>query len=200
MKANKNKNKNSSVSTAGIQNSSPKLDWIITPATSIQSTTTFATIVVTDLKLKLPKRNMKLNVITREMASEDDLLAGIMRTRFLNNDFALPPSQLFLHLPVPHLHAPPISSGHSTLPVSQIAAALSTFLSSVLLPHKIHLKLFDRNPQQESEASFEEDGRQSCRNFCSKAETEFPKETKRTDCSDKCTPELDALLVRDAFF
>ncbi|XP_057758277.1 uncharacterized protein LOC130979022 [Arachis stenosperma] len=179
-----NKNKNSSVSTAGMQNSPPKIDWISTPATSIQSTGTFARTVVTDLKRKLPKLNMKLSVITRGMAkiiiSEDDLLAGIMRSRFLNNDFALPPSRQFLH-------APPISSGHSTLPVSQIAAALSTFPSSVL-PHKIHLKLFDRNPQQESEASFEEDGRQSCRNFCSKAETEFPKETKRTDCSDKCTP------------
>ncbi|XLR25124.1 hypothetical protein HN51_071640 [Arachis hypogaea] len=173
--------------------------------------------------------------------------AGIMRTRFLNNDyFALPPSQRFLHLPVPRLHAPPTSAVHilrfdSTLPVSHhieplaIAGALSTFLSSVL-PHKIHLELLDlkdpaavpspprdrdrsssfscgsyedRNPQQEAETSFEEDGRQSCRNVCSEADTEFPKETKRIDCSDKSTnaykviqfetPELDALLNTGCF-
>ncbi|XP_016204248.2 protein SHORTAGE IN CHIASMATA 1 isoform X2 [Arachis ipaensis] len=170
-----------------------------------------------------------------------------MRTRFLNNDyFALPPSQRFLHLPVPRLHAPPTSAVHilrfdSTLPVSHhieplaIAGALSTFLSSVL-PHKIHLELLDlkdpaavpspprdrdrsssfscgsyedRNPQQEAETSFEEDGRQSCRNVCSEADTEFPKETKRIDCSDKSTnaykviqfetPELDALLNTGCF-
>ncbi|MED6219400.1 hypothetical protein PIB30_035515 [Stylosanthes scabra] len=173
-----------------------------------------------------------------------------MRTRFLNNDyFALPPSQRFLHLPVPRLHDPPSSAVHdilrfdSTLPVSHhieplpIAAALSTFLSCVL-PHKIHLELRDledsasaqspardpdpdrsssfscgscenRNPEQEVEASFEENGRESCRNFGSGADIKFSKESKRIDCGDKSrktyeviqfeTPELDALLENGCF-
>ncbi|MED6200039.1 hypothetical protein PIB30_081393 [Stylosanthes scabra] len=173
-----------------------------------------------------------------------------MRTRFLNNDyFALPPSQRFLHLPVPRLHDPPSSAVHdtlrfdSTLPVSHhieplpIAAALSTFLSCVL-PHKYHVELRDleysayvespardpdpdrsssfscgscenRNPEQEVEASFEENGRESCEGFCSGADIKFSKESNRIDCGDKSmntyeviqfeTPELDALLENGCF-
>ncbi|OIW06337.1 hypothetical protein TanjilG_14982 [Lupinus angustifolius] len=77
-----------------------------------------------------------------------------MRTRFLNNDyFTLPPSQPFLHLPVPRLPSPSsavndllnfdssiyVSNHIDTFPID---TALSTFLSAVI-PHKIHLQFPD---------------------------------------------------------